>query len=41
MARKQTCQTSHPTRSVVMVTCPQAHVLDVVGALEVVTEVFA
>jgi hypothetical protein len=41
MARKQTCQTSHPTRGVVMVPYPQAHVLDVVGALGVVTEVFA
>src|SRR6056297_3119643 len=37
MARNQTYQTSHPTRSVVMVTYPQAHVLDVVGPLEVLT----
>jgi transcriptional regulator GlxA family with amidase domain len=37
MAQKQTYTTEHPTRSVVMVTYPQAHILDVVGPLEVLT----
>lgn len=37
MAQKQTYQTAQRSRSVVMVTYPEAHILDVVGPLEVLT----
>ncbi len=37
MEQKRTCQTDRRQRSIVMVTYPDAHILDVVGPLEVLT----